>query len=250
MKLVDVHGHLGAWTSPVGGGVEPLIAMVRKWNIERCILSAARALLVDLKTGNRELEAAVEQHDELLGYVYIDPTHPDESVAEIERYAGHPKFVGVKSRPEYHDLKLDAPEYRPALEAAAAHRMPALIHYWHPRPPSEHMALADELDLPIILAHVGGESWKICAEAVTDCPNIYLDYACSRADAGKIEHGLAHVGADRILLGTDLMLIHPAWTIGMYESAEITDADRRKIFRTNAIRLFNLDLPPDEGTGT
>lgn len=241
MKKIDVHAHLGAWTSPASNGVAAMLTLMRRYEIERAILSSARSLLVAMEAGNREVQATVEAHEEFLGYVYIDPTHPDASVAEVERYAAHPRFVGVKSRPEYHGLRLDAPEYRPALEAAAAHRMPALIHYWHPRPPSEHIALAEELDLPIILAHVGGESWKVCAEAAAGHRNIYLDYACSRADAGKIEHGLAHAGADQIVFGSDMMLIHPAWTMGMYLSAEITDADREKIFRTNAMRLFNLD---------
>jgi len=244
VKKIDVHGHLGGWFSPDRGGhLEALLAALDKWEIERCILSAGRSLLVDMAAGNREVEAAVETSDQLLGYVYVDPTHPDQAVAEVERYANHPKFVGIKSRPDYHDEHIDSPAYRPILEAAAAHRLPALIHFWETGPPRAHIAVAEEFHLPIILAHAGGNLWKQCVDAVRDHPDIYLDFCSSIADAGKIEYGVAAVGADRVVLGTDLMLIHPAWTMGMYLDAEISEADRRKIFRENAIRLFDLNLP-------
>jgi len=244
VKRIDVHGHLGPWYSPDDGAhLGALLAALRKWDIERTILSAARSLLVDMETGNREVEAAVEAYDELLGYVYVDPTRPDAAVAEIERYASHPKLVGIKSRPDYHDERIDSPAFRPILEAAAAHRLPALIHFWEPGPPHAHIAVAEEFDLPIILAHAGGNLWKQCVDAVAGHPNIYLDFCSSIADAGKIEYGVAAVGADHVVLGTDLMLIHPAWTMGMFLDAEITDADRRLILRENAIRLFGLDLP-------
>jgi predicted TIM-barrel fold metal-dependent hydrolase len=241
---IDVHGHLGEWYSASEGRAVPaMLAALRKWGIERCIVSSARALLVDTPSGNREVEALVEAHQEFLGYVYVDPTHPDESVKEIERYARHPRFVGIKSRPEYHNSeRFDSPAYRTILQAAVANRMrAALIHFWDPTPPNAHVAMAEEFDFPIILAHAGGNLWRQCIDCVAGHQNIYLDFCCSIADAGKIEYGLAAVGADRILFGTDLMLIHPAWTMGIFLDAGLGDGDLRKIFRENAIRVFQLD---------
>lgn len=242
-KKIDIHGHLGEWYSPGNGGsVAAMRAALAKWGIERCVLSSGRGLLVDMVAGNREVEAVVEAHDEFRGYVYVDPTHVDESVAEIERYAKHPRFVGIKSRPEYHNAeKFDSPAYRAILAAAAAHRLPALIHFWDPTPPRAHVAMAEEFKIPVILAHAGGNLWRQCIDCVAGQPNIYLDFCSSIADAGKIEYGVSKCGADHVVFGTDLMLIHPAWTMGMYLDAEITDADRRLIFRENALRLFRFD---------
>ena len=242
MKKIDIHGHLGHWYSPEKDHLAALVAALRKWNIERSILSSTRSLLVDMETGNREVESAVEAHEELLGYVYVDPTRPEAATAEIERYANHPGFVGIKSRPDYHGVRVESPAFREILAAAAEYRLPALIHYWGVAPPTAHIAMAEEFDLPIILAHAGGDLWKQCIDAVRECSNIYLDFCSSIADAGKIEYGIATVGAERVLYGTDVMLIHPAWTMGMYLDAEISEEARRLIFRENALRLFRLDL--------
>jgi uncharacterized protein len=62
-----------------------------------------------------------------LGTIRVNPEDPKGAVAEIERLAGHPKFVQVgvpmQSREPY-----GKPMFEPIWEAAAAHGLPVAVH--------------------------------------------------------------------------------------------------------------------------
>ena len=53
---------------------------------------------------------------------------------------------------------------------------------------------------------------------------------------------LLEVGADRILFSTDWPFENVDHAAHWFDSASISEADRLKIGRTNAVELFNLDL--------
>ena len=92
-------------------------------------------------------------------------------------------------------------------------------------------------NLPIIIAH--GGDWGT-GPFVRDEPNVYLEYCGSASTAGLIEEGLASVGEDRLLFGTDQDLFDPSYAFGKYYDAPFTPTQAEKVMYTNAKRLFNL----------
>lgn len=54
---------------------------------------------------------------------------------------------------------------------------------------------------------------------------------------------ILEIGADRIMFSTDWSFENIDHAANWFDSASISEADRIKIGRTNAVRLFNLGLP-------
>ncbi len=75
-------------------------------------------------------------------------------------------------------------------------------------------------------------------------PNIYWDTACLWQPAFTVARFVNHVGADRLLFGSDLYGSKtghsPAENLGGVQGAEITEADKNKVLWDNAVRLFKL----------
>lgn len=95
----------------------------------------------------------------------------------------------------------------------------------------------------MILGHAGGryEGHLAAAALARAHPNVYLDLAGDGYALGLVEYLVAEVGAGRILYGSDLTWIDPRTQLGMILDAEIPEADKAKILRDNAVRLFRLE---------
>ena len=53
--------------------------VLRQTGVEKAMLSSVAAVLTDLVTGNQVTQAAIEKHEMLYGYIYVDPRRVDES---------------------------------------------------------------------------------------------------------------------------------------------------------------------------
>jgi predicted TIM-barrel fold metal-dependent hydrolase len=95
-------------------------------------------------------------------------------------------------------------------------------------------------DLPIIMAHMGGDLWWEGIAAARESPNLYVDPCGTCADADKIGVAVRELGAERMLFGSDYTLFDPAYTLGMIEDADLSAEQRALILYGNAQRLFNL----------
>ena len=84
-----------------------------------------------------------------------------------------------------------------------------------------------------------GGKWPLRSCAIGN--NFYLTTSGNFRTQTLID-GLLEVGADRILFSTDWPFENVDHAAHWFDSASISEADRLKIGRTNAIELFNLDL--------
>jgi len=242
VRKLDVHAHCGPWnTIPIAKWDEhALIARYRPLEIERGIVSSVEALLADLVSGNQETQRVVEVCDALYGYIYLDPHRQDDSRAQVEVLSQHPKFVGVKSRDDYHGLAYNSPAYRRVFASMAEYRLPALLHVFSVRSMQSAMEVAADYTAPKILTHFGGFEWRQCERLRgSDIPdNVYLDPVSSASAPGKYELALSLVGEDRLVFGTDATLFHPALAVGAIESSDLSEAVKRKLYWGNAERVF------------
>jgi predicted TIM-barrel fold metal-dependent hydrolase len=244
MPKIDCHVHVGAYNVALirCEGFEELAQLMQRANIELACLSHTEAVFHSMSAGNEKLFRELPRYPQMRGYIYVDPLRPEESLAEIRRYLGHPQLVGIKSRSEYHGVPFDAPAYRQILELAQKHRLPLLHHTFSAEVAQQMARLLRHYDIPCIVAHSGGPAWRTVVPLLAELPNTYMDLCASIIDAEKARTIISWVGAERVLFGSDMNLISPFWTIAMFEAAGLSEAQLQLIYRENARRILPLGL--------
>lgn len=232
LPKIDTHWHTGGWNL-----LEPLKKFedfepeLKRFNIRKIIVSSIRALNYDVAEGNRSVFELAGKNPRVYGLVVVDPTRLDMTLAEIKKYAKHPKCVGVKTIQDFYGLDLDHDNYRPILESAEKHRLTVMAHI-----PGLLNAARRCPRLTFVCAH----STHGRVSPMYGTPNIYFDIATSHHDPVEtgFEQFFEKAGIDRILFSSDGPLISPAWTLGKLAGFDLTQGAQEKIFRQNALRAF------------
>jgi hypothetical protein len=243
IRLIDVHAHTGAMPlTTFATGAADLERMEAEAGVVKAVVSSARAVFYEMVTGNRETFDLTRTSPMLYMYIYVDPHRPDESLAEIEKYAGLPHVAGIKSRSDYHGLPADCDEYLRIYKAAVRHELPMLMHAFGAGTVKECVRAAEKTGLRMILGHMGGPEWRQAVDAAKDSKHVWLDACASMNDYDKIGYALDVVGPGRIVFGSDAVLINPWWTLSMFESAGLADAEKQAIYHDNALGIFGRRL--------
>jgi predicted TIM-barrel fold metal-dependent hydrolase len=245
MRKIDVHAHLGVWPTcvPACDPVGRLLRLCERESIAYAACSSLLALCYDMEEGNAELAEAVAAHEQLLGYVAVNPNWLARSVAEMERYLPLEGFVGVKIHPRLSGVPENAPEMADLIGEVARRASVLLMHTVDQNAARQMGRYAQQHPrLAIILAHAGHSDSDVAARVARECPNVYLDFCCEWPGAGKIERALEVCGAEKVLFGTDMDVLEPSFTRGMFEGAGLTDEQRRQVGYDNAARLFGLPM--------
>lgn len=165
----------------------------------------------------------------------------------MDKYRNHPKFVGIKIHPSYIDQTIDSESNIALIKLAEQLNLPLLMHTYGvaDAAPRRLLKVREKCpDIPIIMAHMGGNNWKEGIETAISALEIYLDVVCSFYDMDKVRMAIDRVGIDRMVFGIDLTLLHPAVAIGLFESAGLIESDRQKVYYTNATKIFPKLLAP------
>ncbi|MEP7200327.1 MAG: amidohydrolase family protein [Chloroflexota bacterium] len=248
MRYIDTHAHLGPWHEEIWTHTPAeFIALQTRAGIARTVVTSTAALFGELVYGNEWTIQQAEQHDHLLVWLVLNPLRARDSVALLERYASHPKVVGVKLHPVLHKYPADIKATFHLLERVAPLRLPVLSHGENESyaSPSRLRRLAEAFpSLTIITAHFGaatsGQTHE-ALDAIQDCAsgNLYTDIGTARAiRTGIIAQAVRAIGADKILFGTDSPLYEPLAFPALLAAADISDAEREQIAHQNAERLI------------
>lgn len=191
----------------------------------------------------------------LFGMCYVDPSHPPAFVAEeLDRTLSQPEMRGIKLEIDVNcrDARLDL-----VMEKAIEYDVPVLHHSWyinlwltgkehtyHQQGRSEPHDIADLArrfpEAKILMAHLEGSGIRGVLD-VAECPNVWIDTSGSQPFTGTLEYAVQHIGAERIIFGTDRFGRGLAPQLGRIMGAEISEDDRSKILAENAIALYKLD---------
>lgn len=244
MDKIDVHVHVGDYSVTLirDTGLDGLARMMASAGIRVACISHTDSVFHDMVSGNLRLFSALERYPQMRGYVYVDPLRPDASIAEIEKYAEHPQTVGIKSRSEYHGVPFNHPDYVRILRAAERLGLPMLHHTFNVDVARQMAAVIGDLQMDFIIAHSGGGAWRAAVPILAEFGNTYFDLCASIIESDKAATIARMVGPERMIFGTDMNLISPFWTIGMFESAGLSDADLRLIYWETPNRVLRLGL--------
>jgi predicted TIM-barrel fold metal-dependent hydrolase len=243
LGLIDLHAHLGIWPFPIPteDPVVGLVKLFRDYQIELAVVSSAKAICYDMAEGNDDLAEALPKTRLLRGYVYVNPNYLEESCQEMARYLGKPGFVGVKIHPSYAQCPLGSEPLSRLIDEVAARTTLVKIHTYNSADAmASRREAAKHPELNFVLAHACAGATRDAADVAAELPNVFLEFSCSLAERGRVEYALETCGAKQIVFGSDMDLLDPAFALGMFDGAHLSDEDRQAIMHDNAARLLNL----------
>ena len=238
---IDIHSHLGYWYIPCRDeDYDPgaMLQRMRRYGIERSIVSAYESMRYDIAAGNRALVNAIQGHPELLGYVELTPHDLALSCAEMDRYYALPNMVGCELELSHIPCPTGSNKVRALMAEIARRRRPILL-----MPASSADVLAERdlarenPRLAIIHAHGADAEW---GRAVKDTPNLYVEFCSSHPNHHALRDCLDILGPERVLFGTDQTLLSVGGQVGLFLDALMTSQERHLVLYENARRLFGL----------
>ncbi len=259
IQAIDVHAHYGPYEKPeakaltrlMSAEAEKVAERARIANTELTFVSPTPALLPlrdnDPATWNRRVEEDIRSLDTLRYWVVVDPT-TEETYEQARRMLTSERCIGIKVHPEAHGYPIS--RYgRDIFTFARRCNAVVLSHSGQENSkPQDFVIFADEFsDLTIIMAHLGN-SWdedpshQVRAVQKARHDNLFIDTSSSSSVfSGLLEWAVAEIGSDKLLYGTDSPLYFAPMQRARIDYAEIADADKRKILRENALRLFRQE---------
>lgn len=249
--VIDCHVHVQAGYGTPENRMGYLLEYADRMGIDRLCLSlgTSRAHQPDMETVRRDndmVRAAVERYpDRYIGFCYLNPCYLQGSLDEIERCLVDGPFLGIKL---WVAMFCDQPNLDPICERAAELGAPILQHTWmkitgnleHESTPHHVAAIARRHpDVNFILGHSGG-NWELGYRIVQDLPNVYAEVAGGDPELGQTEMGVAMLGAERIVYGSDAPGRSFASQLAKVHGAEISDEQRALILGENMRRLLCL----------
>lgn len=245
--IMDAHAHLGFFRNfhIPRSEATGLIATMDASGVDAIVLSAHAAISSDFRRGNDEsLAAAARYPDRILVYCVVNPNYPREADDELARCFESPAVRGIKLHPELHgDYPLDGPGYRPAWEYANAHGLPVLSHTYFAGDSLDTFARIASTypNATVIVGHAGlDHGLEPVVDLALSYPNIVLDLCGTLVREGVVEALVESVGADRLMLGTDIPFNNGLAQIGTLLYAGIAKDDLALIAGGNAKKLFGL----------
>ncbi len=250
--IVDVHCHDGPWPwlsarSPRSQGLDYIRQLMRKYNVEKALVSSTLGIMGDFREGNRTLIEAARGSSDVFAYVVVNANDVAGSCAEMDRYYGEPNVLGAKVHTQTSRVELSDPRMHALFAEIAARGKPAVSHVMTGFTPGDWSQVdgmaelaARFPDLPMVAYHAGGLDWQRMLDLAEDLPNLYLEYASSYPQENPVREAVLRIGAERVLFGSDMDLLSPSFTLGVFESAGLSEADMEAVLNRNAKRLFGL----------
>ena len=249
---IDAHNHVrDVGAVPFSGATgkldrcndEALLAKADKLGID--LLCVSYPLTTDspppeqVHLANDVVFEAMGMSERFLGFCFLNPGYARDAMDEMERCVVDGGMVGVKL---YHQYRVCDPVQRPVMERAAELGVPVLMHAGKIGDPSQQPRISNAAhfvqaaamfpDTILIHGHIGGGGdweWNL-RHLEARPPNVYVDTGGSVADAGIVERTVASVGVDHVLFATDMSF---EAGVGKVLEADLTEADREKIFALN-----------------
>ncbi len=229
---IDPHWHSEGWDVIEPG--KDYRSFKKAWDdchYEAVIVSSVLALNYDMSAGNRSVATLIKKDPRAYGYIVIDPTRTDDSLAEIKKYAKNPRFVGIKTIQDYYRTGLDDPRYAKILEAAEHYHFPVLAHK-----AGLAVAAARYPNVSFIAGHCTYENFS----EFIPLSNVTLDVTGSYAHRGETNLAamMNAVGSTRMVYSSDSPTIAPYWAIGKIVGSSFDEKTLQALYHDNAARIF------------
>lgn len=247
----DLHCHLGGVEGrTVHERMANLVAAADRAGIDRLVLfmpslTARDPSPAEFRRQNDEvLEAISHWHHRAFAFAYVNPNHPEESLAELDRVVRDGPMVGVKL---WVACRCDDPRLDAIVRRAAELKALIYQHTWlktdgnlpGESTPMDVAALAARHpDVPVVCGHTGGD-WERGIRAVRAHKNVLVETGGTDPTAGMIETAVRELGAERVMYGSDVAGRSFGSQLGKVRGTDVPDDARKLILGGNLRRLLS-----------
>jgi uncharacterized protein len=219
---------------------------------------AAEAAAEAMCASNRWIAGVTRANPVAEVLISIDPTalHPQAITAHLAELAAT-GVLGVKLHPVSHSFEPNDPRLHPMYELCADAGLIVMSHSGpgpagaagSARPSDFAPVLHKWPHLRLVLAHLGGASWRETAAVAADFPQLAFDLseiiewtgAPHAPSAAELVALIREIGADRVMLGSDFPWYDPLRTADRVAGLPgLSAAERVAILGGNAMRVFGL----------
>jgi len=249
LEIWDAHAHLDGGTGSPSDRARFLLKYADRMGVRRVNLCMGPKFEADptpeqlREQNDAVLEAIRVAPDRLLGYVYLNPKHPEASLEEIERCVVRGPMVGIKL---WIAMRCCEPPLDPLMRRAGELRLPVLQHTFfrlggnlpgESSPDDLVQLAARHPQVNFICAHTGAD-WERGIRAVRPQKNISVDVCGMDPHAGWVEMAVRELGHQRVLFGSDASGRTFASQMAKVLSAGLPVEAQQAIFRDNIARLI------------
>ncbi len=247
--IIDMHGHI--FYSNLENDKREVLETIERYGIDCVYLSAIELSNqvpneeeVDLWNGAQYAFEA--EHPECIRS-YCRVNFLNKNAVEVAKRGIYDhNVIGLKLLCE---APMDDMRINPVVEEAIKANVPLLIHASHKAPGSpmypqeshsRHIAnLAQRYpEAKIVMAHTGGNAY-LAVKTVKPYPNVAIDISGSLLRSGTLEYTVEHLGADRVVFGSDFPYVPYAICAGKVEEADLSDEIKDKIWYRNSLRIYD-----------
>lgn len=264
--ILDAHVHY--W--PAGPQFDP--AEVERYRMLSRAAGVGRSILLgsvgaygayptpeNLRDCNDQTMALVQAYPDLFaGLVYVNPSHPQNAIDEINRCVRDGNLIGIKL---WVSNRASDPRVFPVAERALALDIGILQHTWNKTvgQGADESTTLDVAELArrfpklrIQVAHLTGINfWGVLDLA--PFPNVTVDTSGGQPQSGLVEYALRHLGPDRVVYGSDWPVRDQHCQVAKITGVALEPAIHQQILSGNACRFWKLPPPavvPTAETGS
>ena len=250
-KIIDSHGHIGKWGStmfePESLDIFTNSTLLNGDEVEKIIASNSSCIdnenILDELAGNKQMLEYSYRNPKIAPLAVCQPKLTKGDTTKIEQLLteNQNKFVGFKFHPKCMELPADDASYDNYMKLAKKYKLPCLFHSdktydvvygdgsigqrcEYSRPEQIYSLAKRHSDVPVILAHMGGNEGDNAQKAIDVIiesiekgdANLYADISWVNADTvdkpdivkaiKRLQNTSKGDKTDRLLFGTDAPL--------------------------------------------
>ncbi len=249
LRIWDLHGHLTGLGGTPEERIRWILRYARRLGIQRVVFFMGLRFRYDptpkqFRQDNDDLMKALDAaRGRALGFVYLNPKYPEESLRELDRCVRDGPLVGVKL---WVAARATSPGVLAVVRRAAELKAPVYQHTWYKTTgnlpgestPADAAQLAEACpQARIIAGHTGGQ-WERGIRAIRSQKNLWAGIGGTDPCAGMVEMAVRELGPRRVLYGSDCPGRSFASQLAKVLGAEIAPEHKELILGANLRRLL------------
>jgi predicted TIM-barrel fold metal-dependent hydrolase len=248
MLVIDSHAHIshdgaegiGFLHQPYGDA-KSMYDRAKLMGIDSMCISGFLAVWTDYEEGNLVVADAMKRFPKFYhGYAALQPQYVKNWNKEFKLWYEKHRMGGLKPYHPRTFIPYNDKAWAPWFEYGNRIRGYALIH---PSPDvvKEASDLAGKYpNISFILAHSGASfpDARKAIEVAVDYPNVFLEITLTSVTYRVIEFMVKHVGADRVLFGTDQPMRDPIPQFGWMAYSHCTPEEKKQMFGLNMQKIL------------
>ena len=252
--ILDVNGYVGTWPywPTHQSDADSMLRHMDRCGIDRVFIASLKAAFSDVEGGNAEMLALVRKHPARFSPAFTYSPYAAHPEGTRERYreelpAERPCLVKLFPVSQAYE-PTEEPFIAELMEFCGQNRIPVLVPHrlmmsWRlPRYDVQRIgALA--VRHPNTAFILGAINYVLELQSALDVmrrnPNVYIETSAMMA-LREVEQVAGIIGAERMLHGSAIPLQNPAIGPLKIRTADLSDADKERIFFRNAVDRLGL----------